>query len=57
MICFVFGFVYNLSYVYVVYQWKLNVDVILCFFLYMLVMIYGLFVWKKIEQYEGVIKV
>jgi len=28
-ICFVFGLVYNLSYAYVAYQWKLNADVIL----------------------------
>ncbi|MFP6196080.1 nicotinamide riboside transporter PnuC [Helicobacter pylori] len=56
-ICFVFGLVYNLSYAYVAYQWKLNADVILCLFLYMPVTIYGLFAWKKTEQHEGVIKV
>ncbi|GAA8381098.1 nicotinamide riboside transporter PnuC [Helicobacter pylori] len=55
-ICFVFGLVYNLSYAYVAYQWKLNADVILCLFLYMPVTIYGLFAWKKTEQHEGVIK-
>ncbi len=55
-ICFVFGLVYNLSYAYVAYQWKLNADVILCLFLYMPVTIYGLFAWKKTERYEGVIK-
>ncbi|WQR77327.1 nicotinamide riboside transporter PnuC [Helicobacter pylori] len=55
-ICFVFGLVYNLSYAYVAYQWKLNADVILCLFLYMPVTIYGLFAWKKTERHEGVIK-
>ncbi|WRE78243.1 nicotinamide riboside transporter PnuC [Helicobacter pylori] len=55
-ICFVFGLVYNLSYAYVAYQWKLNADVILCLFLYMPVTIYGLFAWKKTEQHEGAIK-
>ncbi|MGL2638423.1 nicotinamide riboside transporter PnuC [Helicobacter pylori] len=55
-ICFVFGLIYNLSYAYVAYQWKLNADVILCLFLYMPVTIYGLFAWKKTEQHEGVIK-
>ncbi|WQY02274.1 nicotinamide riboside transporter PnuC [Helicobacter pylori] len=55
-ICFIFGLVYNLSYAYVAYQWKLNADVILCLFLYMPVTIYGLFAWKKTEQHEGVIK-
>ncbi|WP_120865659.1 nicotinamide riboside transporter PnuC [Helicobacter pylori] len=55
-ICFVFGLVYNLSYAYVSYQWKLNADVILCLFLYMPVTIYGLFAWKKTEQHEGTIK-
>ncbi|WP_305876602.1 nicotinamide riboside transporter PnuC [Helicobacter pylori] len=55
-ICFAFGFIYNLSYAYVAYQWKLNADVILCLFLYMPVTIYGLFAWKKTEQHEGVIK-
>ncbi|MFB1285419.1 nicotinamide riboside transporter PnuC [Helicobacter pylori] len=55
-ICFVFGLVYNLSYAYVAYQWKLNADVILYLFLYMPVTIYGLFAWKKTEQHEGVIK-
>ncbi|KNE05630.1 nicotinamide mononucleotide transporter [Helicobacter pylori] len=55
-ICFVFGLVYNLSYAYVAYQWKLNADVILCLFLYMPVTIYGLFAWKKTEQHESVIK-
>ncbi|GAA7183781.1 nicotinamide riboside transporter PnuC [Helicobacter pylori] len=55
-ICFVFGLVYNLSYAYVTYQWKLNADVILCLFLYMPVTIYGLFAWKKTEQHEGTIK-
>ncbi len=49
-ICFIFGLVYNLSYAYVAYQWKLNADVILCLFLYMPVTIYGLFAWKKTEQ-------
>ncbi len=56
-ICFVFGLVYNLSYTYVAYQWKLNADVILCLFLYMPVTIYGLFAWKKTERHEGAIKV
>ncbi|WP_139544867.1 nicotinamide riboside transporter PnuC [Helicobacter pylori] len=56
IICFVFGFIYNLSYAYVAYQWKLNADVILCLFLYMPVTIYGLFAWKKTERHEGVIK-
>ncbi|WP_139520374.1 nicotinamide riboside transporter PnuC [Helicobacter pylori] len=56
-ICFVFGLVYNLSYAYVAYQWKLNADVILCLFLYMPVTIYGLFAWKKTERHEGAIKV
>ncbi|MEJ8626106.1 nicotinamide riboside transporter PnuC [Helicobacter pylori] len=56
IICFVFGLVYNLSYAYVAYQWRLNADVILCLFLYMPVTIYGLFAWKKTEQHEGVIK-
>lgn len=55
-ICFVFGLVYNLSYAYVAYQWKLNADVILCLFLYIPVTIYGLFAWKKTEQHEGTIK-
>ncbi len=55
-ICFVFGLVYNLSYAYVAYQWKLNADVILCLFLYMPVTIYGLFAWKKTERHESVIK-
>ncbi|MFP6258837.1 nicotinamide riboside transporter PnuC [Helicobacter pylori] len=55
-ICFVFGLVYNLSYAYVAYQWKLNADVILCLFLYIPVTIYGLFAWKKTEQHESVIK-
>ncbi|MFP6130267.1 nicotinamide riboside transporter PnuC [Helicobacter pylori] len=55
-ICFVFGLVYNLSYAYVAYRWKLNADVILCLFLYMPVTIYGLFAWKKTEQHEGAIK-
>lgn len=55
-ICFVFGLVYNLSYAYVAYQWKLNADVILCLFLYIPVTIYGLFAWKKTEQHEGAIK-
>ncbi|GAA9314347.1 nicotinamide riboside transporter PnuC [Helicobacter pylori] len=55
-ICFVFGLVYNLSYAYVAYQWKLNADVILCLFLYMPVTIYGLFAWKKTQQHEGAIK-
>ncbi|MGL2365418.1 nicotinamide riboside transporter PnuC [Helicobacter pylori] len=55
-ICFMFGLVYNLSYAYVAYQWKLNADVILCLFLYMPVTIYGLFAWKKTEQHEGAIK-
>ncbi len=55
-ICFVFGLVYNLSYAYVAYQWKLNADVILCLFLYMPVTIYGLFAWKKTERHEGAIK-
>ncbi|WQS25155.1 nicotinamide riboside transporter PnuC [Helicobacter pylori] len=55
-ICFVFGLVYNLSYAYVAYQWKLNADVILCLFLYMPVTIYGLFAWKKTEQHESAIK-
>ncbi|WRE33004.1 nicotinamide riboside transporter PnuC [Helicobacter pylori] len=55
-ICFVFGLIYNLSYAYVAYQWKLNADVILCLFLYMPVTIYGLFAWKKTEQHEGAIK-
>ncbi|WRB42924.1 nicotinamide riboside transporter PnuC [Helicobacter pylori] len=55
-ICFVFGLVYNLSYAYVAYQWRLNADVILCLFLYMPVTIYGLFAWKKTERHEGVIK-
>ncbi|MFP6237088.1 nicotinamide riboside transporter PnuC [Helicobacter pylori] len=55
-ICFVFGLVYNLSYAYVAYQWKLNADVILCLFLYMPVTIYGLFAWKKTEQHEGAIE-
>ncbi len=55
-ICFVFGLVYNLSYAYVAYQWKLNADVILCLFLYMPVTIYGLFAWKKTEHHEGAIK-
>ncbi len=55
-ICFVFGLVYNLSYAYVAYQWKLNADMILCLFLYMPVTIYGLFAWKKTEQHEGAIK-
>ncbi|RVY68999.1 nicotinamide riboside transporter PnuC [Helicobacter pylori] len=55
-ICFVFGLVYNLSYAYVAYQWKLNADVILCLFLYMPVTIYGLFAWKKTEQHKGTIK-
>ncbi len=56
IICFVFGFIYNLSYAYVAYQWKLNADVILCLFLYMPVTIYGLFAWKKTEQQSGTIK-
>ncbi|MFP6128663.1 nicotinamide riboside transporter PnuC [Helicobacter pylori] len=55
-ICFVFGLVYNLSYAYVAYQWKLNADVILCLFLYIPVTIYGLFAWKKTEQHKGAIK-
>ncbi len=55
-ICFVFGLVYNLSYAYVAYQWRLNADVILCLFLYMPVTVYGLFAWKKTEQHEGTIK-
>ncbi|MFP6064616.1 nicotinamide riboside transporter PnuC [Helicobacter pylori] len=55
-ICFVFGLVYNLSYAYVAYQWKLNADVILCLFLYIPVTIYGLFAWKKTERHESVIK-
>ncbi|WRD37226.1 nicotinamide riboside transporter PnuC [Helicobacter pylori] len=55
-ICFVFGLIYNLSYAYVAYQWKLNADVILCLFLYMPVTIYGLFAWKKTERHEGDIK-
>ncbi len=55
-ICFLFGLVYNLSYAYVAYQWKLNADVILCLFLYMPVTIYGLFAWKKTQQHEGAIK-
>ncbi|UOR64785.1 nicotinamide riboside transporter PnuC [Helicobacter pylori] len=55
-ICFLFGLVYNLSYAYVAYQWKLNADVILCLFLYMPVTIYGLFAWKKTQQHEGTIE-
>ncbi|AFI05132.1 nicotinamide riboside transporter PnuC [Helicobacter cetorum] len=55
-ICFVFSFIYNLSYAYITYQWGLKAEVILCLFLYMPVAIYGLFSWKKTEQNNGTIK-
>ncbi|WP_104761319.1 nicotinamide riboside transporter PnuC [Helicobacter cetorum] len=50
VVCFFFGFIYNISYAILAHLWGLKAEVILNLFLYMPMGIYGLISWKKLEN-------